>query len=150
MWANVCLLVWEAKGKGRELAYLAADTLEEVIGPPSVASTGLVARPSCRLRFFVTPDSTFGSNCQLYGTDLYEVILALPSGHGHDFWPGVTVDHANPTSFRLRRLGPSKSRPQLRISQPHFFQVLKVPGFTDQHALRLRELRRLLPSDCLK
>jgi hypothetical protein len=30
--------------------------------PPSVASTGSATRPTCRIRFFVTPDSTCGSN----------------------------------------------------------------------------------------
>jgi hypothetical protein len=31
-------------------------------GPPSVVLTGFAARPTCRIRFFVTPDSTCGSN----------------------------------------------------------------------------------------
>jgi hypothetical protein len=55
LWGNL-------KGKGGELAISLATPSWRSSGPPSVASTGFAARPICRIRFFVTPDSTCGSN----------------------------------------------------------------------------------------
>jgi len=51
LWGNL-------KGKGGELAYLAGDTSRRSSGPPSVASTGFAARPTCPIRFYLTPDWT--------------------------------------------------------------------------------------------
>lgn len=55
LWGNL-------KGKGGELAYLAGDTLEEVIGAAQRGIDRVRRTPICRIRFFVTPDSTCGSN----------------------------------------------------------------------------------------
>jgi hypothetical protein len=44
-------------------------------GPPSVVSTGFAARPICRIRFFVTPDSTCGSNRHPIRQDSLSTVL---------------------------------------------------------------------------
>jgi hypothetical protein len=56
LWGNL-------KGKGGALPTLPATPSRRSSGPPRRESTGFVAPPICRIRFFVTPDSTCGNNC---------------------------------------------------------------------------------------
>jgi hypothetical protein len=66
LWGNL-------KGKGGELAYLAGDTLEEVIGPPSVASTGFAARPSAVFVSSSLRTRPVVATVTLYGKTLYHL-----------------------------------------------------------------------------
>jgi hypothetical protein len=70
--------VGNLKGKGGELPILLATPSRRSSGPPSVVSTGFAARPTCPIRFYVTPDSACGSNRH----PIRQTLLNLEEGVG--------------------------------------------------------------------